>query len=297
MTPNKLEQQLSNKTGNSWIFEKTIVYDPKPKSKKFSKIYFLNCVECNTLFVHRNKARKKYCSVGCRNKNSYNRHKAYYEAIRAKKRVTYNHTCIICKKSFKTNRKDSKYCSDTCRSIRPKRTKERVCLACNKVYIGEGYKYCSTECKKPSKPSKLCKICKVSLSSNSKTYCSSCKPKYYTPTQPTKLTCTTCGDTFLSKRKDKKYCRKACDMSRKSYKRARKRRKIQAKLPSVRWVDIEEIYKNTPKGYHVDHIIPLNHEKVCGLHVPWNLQYLSKDDNIKKSNSFDGTSENNSWRK
>lgn len=50
---------------------------------------------------------------------------------------------------------------------------------------------------------------------------------------------------------------------------------------------VAEFYGSCPEGMTVDHMVPLNNPIVCGLHVPWNFQYMSFPDNSSKGNKFD----------
>ena len=78
--------------------------------------------------------------------------------------------------------------------------------------------------------------------------------------------------------------------------KARRRKHREATPP---WIsrrqksDIRHLYQiaitmtqTTGEQYVVDHIYPLRSEVVCGLHVPWNLRVVTRDENLRKSNTL-----------
>lgn len=72
--------------------------------------------------------------------------------------------------------------------------------------------------------------------------------------------------------------------------RAKTAKRNAAKIQAIpKWADLDairEIYENVPEGHEVDHIIPLQGRNVCGLHCENNLQYLTAEENRRKSNSW-----------
>jgi hypothetical protein len=73
-----------------------------------------------------------------------------------------------------------------------------------------------------------------------------------------------------------------------------KRRGLDSLTPN--WANLEEIdaiyvkartlSESTGVTHEVDHIVPLIHPLVCGLHVEHNLQILTERENCQKSNKF-----------
>lgn len=116
------------------------------------------------------------------------------------------------------------------------------------------------------------------------TKCNKCKPIYhfskdaYSATKY-KKSCKVCDSIYIKNNRS----------LFNAYKANYRARKLDA---SPSWADltaIKLIYKNRPSNMAVDHIIPLQGNLVCGLHVENNLQYLSKEENSSKSNKFEVT--------
>lgn len=69
---------------------------------------------------------------------------------------------------------------------------------------------------------------------------------------------------------------------------------VRARIPA--WADrkaMTHVYRTrarlkaeTGVRYSVDHVVPVNHPLVCGLHVHNNLQLLPLADNVRKSNNW-----------
>lgn len=80
------------------------------------------------------------------------------------------------------------------------------------------------------------------------------------------------------------------------YGSGRERRYAAITMATPAWADRAEISKIYDESremtaklgvmFHVDHIVPIQGERVRGLHVPWNLRVIPAAENQSKSNKF-----------
>lgn len=96
-----------------------------------------------------------------------------------------------------------------------------------------------------------------------------------------------------SKNREYKYLNKSKINAATAKRRAKKLSATPKWLTKEELQQIEELYEiaqafklYTGQEYHVDHIVPLQGNNVCGLHVPWNLQILEASENLSKHNKL-----------
>ena len=202
-------------------------------------------------------------------------------------------TCPHCLTSFTPKyQKTQKFCSKSCSTIR---RNQNISLKLQQQYY--------------TTP-KLCKYCQKLMSYHNRknSFCNSSCAAFYNNlhSSPNRkrgparqipfryLNCDKCGALLEHRRK---YCSIACSaaskkinrtieetkaLHREHYRRYIAQRTFQTPIDAD-LTAIKEFYKNCPRGFEVDHIIPISKG---GSHSIENMQYLTILENRKKSNKI-----------
>lgn len=266
-------------------------YKPKKPEKQVGDVFPTMCKSCGKLKTKQVSRIYKNGTIHYTDDDGKRWHGrtcgvCHNEAVRlSNENHLRNKNCTVCNKEYFPKVHHQKTCSEECRHRSQLKYKE--CKNCSKLFTfyDSGRKdYCSEECIKLSRSKiKLCIKCNSSQVSGRTKICDVCKvpkkKKYI-------KTCNYCEKEFETSNAGTKYCRKTHQPNHRKHKVFRRsiERCREQKISKLYKDEITKFYNNRPDNHHVDHIIPLKGENVCGLHVPWNLQYLPAHMNIKKSN-------------
>lgn len=236
----------------------------KSRAQQISKSEWRTCPACTQQFLAAPNEKKVACSSQC-------------AGVLKRKRVTRR--CKACEKPFDVFSKSKvMYCSIECGNQGQKAPrsnyKTAVCKHCRKVELlppekASGYTYCSRKCMSMCTELSAARSARVTGALN----------PMYTGTAITAVSAT-----------GKRYSRRPpeVELAKSAGRRASK------KNATPGWANkeaIEAIYakaqrfmEQTGEPFHVDHIVPLTSDLVCGLHWEGNLQILTGADNLSKGN-------------
>ena len=203
------------------------------------------------------------------------------QKIRNARRHTkiYKIECKHCKKEFIRKRgSNTVYCSKTCKELLRSKNRRKyekiihgVCKRCETPFVDTAYskkkKFCSSKCRRAyfrELPKEKAKFKNWYYNKGGKKICSDRRKKWYATPHG-----------------------KSVEDAKRVRRRATQLNATPKWLTKNDKEKIRKIYAKCPKGYHVDHIVPLKGKDVCGLHVPSNLRIITAHKNQSKGNRFD----------
>ena len=276
-----------------------------PKGHKGITLVTRPCLECGAPFsVPKGQEKnKKYCTPACGRANKTR------NQFRPETR-----NCAHCNKEFTvTQSSPQKTCSYVCAGLNKRKQVDRKCVVCEKPFTtfeASKVRCCSAACgvirqshPRARRVTVVCATCKKPvriLASKEATtkYCSKkCLYQNEALREKQSADSTGAGNNMYkgtgiptTSASGKQYRRQplVVELAKYAKRRASKRNAAPA------WADreaIETIYAKakqfsdlTGEAFHVDHIVPLISDLVCGLHWEGNLQILPGFDNLSKGN-------------